>query len=220
MDHPTVTRVLLFFLAFGFGFLAAIPLGGSQIEMAKRAMQGHLRAALAVVLGSVTSDILYGIIALFGIAPFMEKPWVLAGFSVVGALLLWVLSYRTYLESKKAHDIVLASPGGRSKRWAFATGFSLAFSNPPMMLTWLVGVAFAKRLGLATPFPAAAKAIFIAGGALGLGGYLSLLGIALRRAKHFIPVHAMGRIYAWLALILLLLSFFFVYGAVRFFGGL
>jgi hypothetical protein len=68
------TGALLFVLAFGFGFVAAIPLGGSQIEMAKRAMQGHLRAALAVVLGSVTSDVLYGIIALYGIAPFMREP--------------------------------------------------------------------------------------------------------------------------------------------------
>jgi hypothetical protein len=88
------------------------------------------------------------------------------------------------------------------------------------MLTWLVGVTFAKRLGLATPFPSTAKAIFIAGGALGLAGYLGLLGITLRRVKHFIPMKAMGTVYAWLAVTLFALSFFFVYGAVRYFGGL
>jgi threonine/homoserine/homoserine lactone efflux protein len=142
---------------------------------------------------------------------------VLAVFSVVGAVMLWVLSYRTFRESRRDPDTVLNRSGGRSKRWAFATGFSLAFSNPPMMLTWLVGVTFATRLGLATPLSAASKAIVIAGGALGLGSYLTLLGIALRRVKHFIPRKTMGRIYSWLAVILFALSFFFVYGAVKFF---
>lgn len=65
-------RMLLFLLAYGLGFVAAIPVGGSQIEMAKRATGGHLRSAVMVVVGSVSSDILYGIVALFGVAPFME----------------------------------------------------------------------------------------------------------------------------------------------------
>jgi threonine/homoserine/homoserine lactone efflux protein len=207
----------LFLLAFGLGFVAAIPVGGSQIEMAKRAITGNLRAAGMVVLGSVSSDVLYGAVALFGIAPVMETPWVLASFNAVGAVLLWVLAFLTLKESRKPHELHVANSSLNSGRRAYVTGFSLAFSNPQMMLSWLLGVTLAKRLGIASPFPQGAKALFIAGGALGLGSYLSVLGAVMHRIKHFIPLTALGKVYFWLGIMLLLLSLYFVYGAARFF---
>jgi len=208
----------LFLLALGLGFVAAIPVGGSQIEMAKRAILGHLRGAAMVVLGSVSSDVVYGIVALFGIAPVLETPWVLATFNAVGAVLLWGLAFPTLRESRKPHELHLASSSLNSGRRAYLTGFTLAVSNPQMMLSWLLAVALAKRLGIATPFPHSAKALFIAGGALGLGGYLAVLGAVMYRIKHFIPVKALGKVYFWLGITLLLLSFYFVYGAARYFA--
>jgi threonine/homoserine/homoserine lactone efflux protein len=197
--------ISLVLLAFGMGFVAAIPIGPSQIEMAKRAIKGHLRAAQMVVLGSV-----------FGIAPFLEIPKVLAAFHVLGAFILWILTYLTWKESRKPHDLDLEKSSLKSKRWAYLTGFTVALSNPPMILSWLVGVTLAKRFGLATPFTDTTKILFIAGGALGLGGYLSALGVLMYRVKHVIPLKAMGSIYRWLAVTLFVLSWFFVYGAVRF----
>jgi len=52
------------------GFLTAIPIGATQIEIAKRSLNNQIPAALMVVLGSVFSDVMYGIIALFGVALF------------------------------------------------------------------------------------------------------------------------------------------------------
>jgi threonine/homoserine/homoserine lactone efflux protein len=208
--------ISLVLLAFGLGFVAAIPIGPSQIEMAKRAIKGHLRAAQMVVLGSVSSDVVYGAVALFGVAPYLEIPKVLAAFHVVGTLILWVLTFLTWRESRKPHDVDLEKSSLKSKRWAYLTGFSVAMSNPPMILSWLVGITLAKRLGLATPFSDTAKILFIAGGALGLGGYLSALGVVMYRIKHVIPLKAMGSIYRWLAVTLFVLSWFFVYGVARF----
>lgn len=208
-------HIFLFLLAVGLGFLTAIPVGGSQIEAAKRAIHGHLGAAWMVVLGSVSSDIMYGVIALFGIAPFLDIPWVMAGFSAVGAVVLWILAYVTFRESKKPHHVRLGMSSLKSKRLAYVSGFSLAVTNPPMILTWLYGVAVAKHLGLATPFTTQAKAIFIAGGALGLGTYLAGLSLVMFRIKHFIPLRAIGRVYYWLGVGLFVLSFFFVYNFVR-----
>ncbi len=207
--------VYLFLLAIGLGFVTAIPVGGSQIEAAKRAIHGHLGAALMVVLGSVSSDIMYGVIALFGIAPFLDIPWVMAGFSAVGAVVLWILAYMTLRESKKPHHVRLGMDSLKSRRRAYVTGFSLAVTNPPMILTWLYGVALAKHLGLARPFTAQAKAIFIAGGALGLGAYLAGLSLVMFRIKRFIPLKAIGRVYYWLGVGLFVLSFFFVYNFLR-----
>jgi threonine/homoserine/homoserine lactone efflux protein len=212
-----VERVLLFLLAWGLGFVAAVPVGPSQIEMAKRVLSGHRWAAGMVVAGSVSSDVVYGIIALFAIAPILETPWVLASFNAVGVAVLWTLSFLTLRESRKPHDLGLEREAFSSKRWAWVTGFSVAATNPPMILSWLLAVALAKRLGLASPFPASAKALFIAGGALGLGSYLVCLGTALHRFKRFFPPKALGRVYFWLGVTLFVLSFYFAYGAIKYF---
>jgi len=212
MDH-----LLLFLLAWGLGFVAAIPVGPSQIEMAKRAISGHLWAAAMVVAGSVSSDLVYGSIALFGIAPILETPWVLACFNALGVFVLWTLAFLTLRESRKPHDLSLVNHSFRSKRWAWVTGFSVASTNPPIILSWLIGVALAKRLGLATPFPSSAKTLFIAGGVLGMASYLALLGTVLYRLKHFVPMKALGRVYSWLGVTLFVLSFYFAFGVLRYF---
>lgn len=212
-----MTRLFLFLLAFSLGFVAAVPIGGSQVEMAKRAVHGHLRAAAAVVLGSVSSDILYGAVALFGVAPFLDSALVLASINAAGAIILWVLAYLTFRASRSPHALAAAGSPLASGRWAYLTGFSLAASNPQMMLSWVFAVALARHLGLATPFTTDAKVVFIAGGALGLAGYQAVLGAAVYRLKHFIPLAVIGRVYVWLAWTLLALSGLFVYGAVRFF---
>lgn len=207
---------LLFLLAYAMGFVAAIPVGGSQIELAKRAIGGQRAAASLVAIGSASSDFVYGVIALFGIAPIMEQPGVLAAFDVAGAALLWLLAALTL---RGRHQVqlgqtrsILIGPGG-----AYVTGFMLAFSNPPMILTWLLGVALAKRVGLASPFPASARALFLAGGVLGLASYLGLLAEVLHRVKHFIPASALDKVYRWLGVGLFILSFYFIYGAVQYF---
>ena len=208
--------LLLFLLAFGLGFVAAIPVGGSQIEMAKRAVAGHLRAAAMVICGSVSSDVMYGAVALFGIAPFMDSRWVLASFYGAGALVLWLFGFLTLRESRRPQEIATAHAALRSRRWAYVTGFTLSASNPQMMLSWLLGVALAKRVGLASPFPDGAKALFIGGGALGLGSYLGILGVVMYRIKHFVSAAVLGRVYCWLGITLFLLSLYFLHGLARF----
>jgi threonine/homoserine/homoserine lactone efflux protein len=212
-----MNRLYLFLLAAGLGFITAIPVGGSQIEAAKRAISGDLRAAWMVVLGSVSSDIIYGVAALFGIAPFLEVPWVMVAFSAAGALLLWIIAFLTFRESKKLHPLRLDGNSQKSKPWAYLTGFSLAITNPAMILTWLYGATLAKSFGLATPFTISNKVLFIAGGAIGLGGYLAALSAVIYRIKHFIPVEAMKKVYYWLGITLFLLSFFFVYNFLKYF---
>jgi threonine/homoserine/homoserine lactone efflux protein len=213
-----MNRLLLFLLAWGLGFVAAIPVGPSQIEMAKRAISGHLRAAAMVVAGSLSSDLVYGVVALYGIAPFLETPWVLASFNAVGVAVLWTLAFLTLRASRKPHELGLEHSSFSSTRWAWVTGFSIASTNPPIILSWLLAVTLAKRLGLASPFPASDKALFIAGGLLGLGTYPLCLGAVLHRFKHFIPARSLGRVYFWLGITLFALSFYFAFGALRHLG--
>jgi threonine/homoserine/homoserine lactone efflux protein len=207
----------LFFLAMGMGFLVAIPIGAGQVEAAKRAIHGHLGAGLMVALGSVSSDVIYGLVAMFGLAPFLRVHAVMAAFNAAGAVVLWFIAYRTLRESKKPPEVRLSGAGLRSWRWAYVTGFTLAFTNPPMILTWLYGAALAHQLGLVSQFTTAAKLTFVAGGVLGLGTYFGGLTLFIYRVKHFIPVKALGKVYYWLGIALFVLSFFFVYQAVKLF---
>ncbi|MCX6537883.1 MAG: LysE family transporter [Acidobacteria bacterium] len=209
---------MLFLFALGLGVVAAIPPGGCQVEMAKRAVGGHLHAAWMVVCGSVTSDLIYGAIALFGVAPFLEYPRVSLAFKVVGAVLLWVLAYLTYQQSRHPQHLALANSALKSRRWAYLTGFSLGLSNLPIVLSWLLGVSLARQMGLASPLTSPSKIVFLAGVAAGLGSYLSVLAVVLHRAKHSIPVHALGRVYYWLGIALFCLSFYFLYGVVKYFN--
>ncbi len=210
-------NVLLFVFALGLGVVAAIPIGPVQIEAAKRAMAGHVRAALIVVLGSFTSDVGYGAIALFGIAPVLEKPAVLAGFSGAGALILWALAYFTWRESRSPHALRLDESSLADRRWALVTGFLLGASNPPIILSWLFGAAVAHRIGLAPFASVASKSVFVAGGALGLAAYLSGMAVLTMRMRHFLSTRVITRIYWWLAIVLLALSLYFVHGVWAYF---
>ncbi len=62
--------VLSLITIYIMGYFTAIPIGATQIEIAKRSFSGLVKPALMIVLGSALSDTMYGFIAFFGIAPF------------------------------------------------------------------------------------------------------------------------------------------------------
>ena len=78
---------LVLLTAYLMGFFTAIPIGATQIEIAKRALNHKFWAALMVVFGSVASDVMYGGVALFGIAPLLSEKrfvaWFNPGFVVI-----------------------------------------------------------------------------------------------------------------------------------------
>ena len=211
-------NLLLFVFALGLGVVAAVPVGPVQIEAAKRAMAGHLRAALMVVFGSFLSDVGYGAIALFGIAPILQRPAVLAGFSGAGALILWVLAFLTWRESQAPHTLNLDESSLGDRRWALVTGFLLGASNPPIILSWLFGATVAHRIGLSPFASVMSKTLYVAGGAIGLAAYLSALSVFTQRMRHFISTRVICRIYFWLAIVLLALSLYFVHGVWVYFA--
>jgi threonine/homoserine/homoserine lactone efflux protein len=207
--------LFLVLLAFVLGFVTAIPIGGSQIEVAKRALNNHMRAAVLVAMGSASSDTVYGFVAFFGIAPFLSHPSVVAWFYLAGGLLLWVLACFTFKESAKPHNVDFNHALLRRGRLSYLTGFSLAFSNPPMILIWLIGKGIAEKLGVVESFTPKSSLLFILAGGLGLGSYLTALAFFLRRVKHFFPVHVLRRVYFWLGIVLVGLSFLFILGSLK-----
>jgi threonine/homoserine/homoserine lactone efflux protein len=202
--------ILLLLFALLLGIVATIPVGPVQVETVKRAIGGHLTASELVVLGSATSDVIYGVIALYGIAPVLEIAAVRAALNGAAVAILWILAYLTWRHSATPEKLHRPPKFLASGRWAYTTGFLLGMSNPPIIASWLFGVAIARHFGLVpAPFSAGAKALFVAGAVLGAWGYLTVLAVATHRVRHFFPPRTVQKVYRGLAVTLLLLSFYF-----------
>jgi threonine/homoserine/homoserine lactone efflux protein len=192
------------------GFLTAIPIGATQIEIAKRSFNNHLRAAYMVAFGSVSSDVMYGVIALFGVAPFMKHKLVLGVFGLAATVILWLLSFLTFRAGAKANMMELTHAILKSKRLSFVTGFSLAVTNPMMIVWWLIGVKIFKDLGLVENFDSNLSLLFLVIGGLGLASYLMTLANTLHWAKKFISNEMMKKVNYGFGFVLILLSIYFL----------
>ena len=201
---------LFLFITYVMGFMTAVPIGATQIEIAKRSLNNHLRAAYMVALGSVASDVMYGSIALFGVVPFLKNKLVLGIFGLVATLILWLLAFFTFRDGTKANMLELTHVTLKSKRLSFVTGFSLAVTNPMMIVWWLIGVRIIRDLALVENFDTNLSLMFLAAGGLGLASYLFTLANTLHWAKKFISNEMMKKVNYGLGVVLILLSFYFL----------
>ena len=201
------------------GFFTAIPIGATQIEIAKRSLNNHLRAAFMVVLGSVSSDIMYGFIALFGIAPFFDNRTIVAIFELIGTVILWILAFFTLRQSAQQQLLDLNRSLLKSRRLSFVTGFSLAVTNPMMIFWWLIGVQIVRHLELVDTLTPTIALLFLFFGGLGLATYLSTLATVLHWAKKFVSNKAMQKVYLILGIVLILLSIYFLISSLKGFFG-
>lgn len=201
-------------LTYIMGFLAAIPVGATQIEIAKRSLNSRLKQAYMVVAGSVCSDVMYGFIAVFGLAPFLKEKVVISIFELAATLLLWLLAFLTFRDGK-AGQLDLNKISLKSKRLSFVTGFSLAVTNPMMIFWWLVGISILNNLGIAPSFDFRTSLLYLLFGGLGIASYLSILTYVLHWAKKFISESLMKKLNLGMGVVLLLLSFYFLVDSLR-----
>jgi threonine/homoserine/homoserine lactone efflux protein len=210
-----VRTFLLLLVIYSLGFFSAIPVGPAQIEIAKRSLHNHLRAAVMVVFGSLSSDCMYGVIALFGVAPFFSNQKAVAVFELCGAVILWILAFLTLKEGTKPYRLEFTPSFLKSRRIAFITGFSLSIVNPMMIFWWLVGVQIVRHLDLVDTFTPPLSLAFVLCGALGLSTYLTALAVALHWAKKFFSHKAMKKIHVALGFVLIALSLYFLVNSLR-----
>ncbi len=192
--------------AWLIGFITAIPLGATQIEIAKRALRGYMRQAMMIAFGSAASDIMYGLIAMFGIAPFLRDNRVMTAFWLISWVLLIALGVFTLLHHSRHINLKQSEKVLGSTRLALLLGFSLAVTNSPIMLWWLLYAEFIKKLGILSVFTAKTSVVFVVSGGLGIASYLILLSFILRRVGKFISKKAEAAINISLGIVLLLLS--------------
>jgi threonine/homoserine/homoserine lactone efflux protein len=197
-------------IALALGFVTAIPIGATQIEIAKRSLRRRFKAALMVVAGSVSSDLLYGVLALYGLAPFLQNKTVLACFEAFGAVLLWLLAFVTLRESRQPKILAFNNSALAGKRLSFVTGFSLAATNPMMVFWWLIGMHFLLDLGLVNHSTKIVALTFLIFGGIGIASYLALLAGMLYRVNRFLTEKAMRRVYIIFGIGLFIFSGYFL----------
>ncbi len=215
-----IREVLVEVSAYIMGFLAAVPLGATQLEIARRSISGFPRAALMVVAGSVLSDVMYGVFAFLGIAPFLRDTHVMGIFWTVNALILVVLALFALRGAQKPYAGEAAGTVTlHDRRASFVVGFSLAVTNPLMVVWWLLGARVLTDAGLLDPLNGTRAALFLLAGGSGIGSYLTLLTFGIYRAKRFISQRGMRRITVGLGAGLLALALFSIVRSVMAFAG-
>jgi threonine/homoserine/homoserine lactone efflux protein len=205
--------VVLTFVSFVMGFVTSIPIGATQIEIAKRALHKHIRAALAIVAGAAISDLFYGVIALFGIVPILQNVTVHIIFGLVCALVLLVFAFHSFRQSRIVQLSKINVSILKSKRLAFVTGLLLALTNPLMVLWWLIGSKIIRDLKILSVFTPLSSIIFIFFVVLGMVSYLVFLVFLLDWAHKFISLNVMRKINFSLAVFLCILSMYFLYSS-------
>ena len=210
------TEYILFITAaFIMGFLAAIPAGPVQIEVARRAINGHLRSSFMVVLGAFTVDVLYGVIAFFGIAPFLKKEIVMAAFWLIGGIFLLTLAYIIIKNKSKQRFTDESSKYIINNTWGFISGFTLSAVNPMLIFWWLIGQRLFIDVGLIEYFNINIALFFLAAAGLGLASYLMLLSFFLYWTKQFISANKMQWINFSFGIALLLIGVYFIFKSIR-----
>jgi len=202
--------LLLIPVTFVIGFLAAIPLGAVQVEVAKRSLKGYLKQAILIAAGSASSDLFYGFVAVFGVAPFLEEKKLMAFFWLAGAAVLSALAFMTLKKRGTAEERLRSEAVLASGNISFLLGFSLAVTNPMTLFWWLICAEILKDLGLSPVLDKTTSILFIVSGALGLGSYLAVLAVFLSRAGKYISKRREAAINAALGVLLALLALYFL----------
>lgn len=209
MDYIYIIKLLVTIL-FGtvVGFLTSIPVGAVQLEVIKKTINGHKKPAIATAMGSALSDLLYGMLALFGFGDYLlHKDFQLCIYSL-GIVVLSYLIFKSYGERNyMLHEekrIVYR------KRLSFLTGFTIAFTNPGMIIWWFIGYKLFTDLKMFSVIGPAIKILFVLSGVSGLALYLILEAVILHRYQKTFSEKFLYRANIILMIVLAFLIIYFV----------
>ncbi|MBN2039995.1 MAG: LysE family transporter [Spirochaetes bacterium] len=201
--------ILLILFGLIMGFLSSMPVGAVQLEVAKKAINGHLMPAIAVAIGSASSDFIYGVLTLFGLGGFLFNRDVKIITYVMGIIVLSFLFYRSFREHKygvRQDD----SPLVYKKRLSFLTGFTIAITNPGMIIWWIVGFKIFIDFSIFTEITPVIKFIFILSGCCGLVGYLIFIASILNRMQKSVSDRFIHKMNIFLMILLTVIILYFI----------
>lgn len=210
MDYIYISKIAATIL-FGLmlGFLSSIPVGAVQLEVIKKTINGHTKPAIVTALGSATSDLIYGILTLFGFGHFLLHKDFQIFIYIMGIVVLSYLIYKSYGE--REYMLHTEKRVRYKKRLSYLTGFTIAATNPGMIIWWFVGFRIYADLNLFPEITAPVKLCFVISGACGLALYLILEALILHRFQKSFSEKFLYRANTFLIVILSILTSYFIY---------
>jgi threonine/homoserine/homoserine lactone efflux protein len=213
-----ISYSLVFFFGIVLGFLSAIPIGAVQLQVVKKALRGLRKPAISIALGSGTSDLVYGVLTLFGLGNFLLSARFQICFYLLGVAVLSFLLYRSIREHRSHVPGINNSSDAKNNehRYGFLTGFTLAITNPSIALWWIVGFKVFLDLGVFSEVTISLKVAFVLSGVSGLAGYLILLALIIHRIHHTLSEKVFQRMNLALIIVLVALILYFVFKAMQY----
>jgi chemosensory pili system protein ChpE len=156
------------------------PPGPVAMETIRRGLRGGFAPALQVQLGSIVGDVTWCALALLGLAPLVQVPWVRAVLAVAGVgvlVYLGGLGLRDALAPRPA--IVTIELATDERQGAFRSGVAISMANPTAVGYWLsVGGALVAA-GVAGTTPGQ-TAFFVSGFIGGTLAWAFLMALVVR----------------------------------------
>jgi threonine/homoserine/homoserine lactone efflux protein len=211
--NPFISYTILIIYTILLGFLSAIPIGAVQLHVVRKALRGMWRPALFTALGSGTSDLVYGLIMLFGLGDILMTARFQIFFYLLGIAVLGFLIYRSIRELRHPAADECESSGVKNNGhgYGFLTGFTLAITNPGIALWWIVGFKVFMDIGIFTGVTVPLRLVFVISGVSGLVGYLALLVLVVTRIHRNLSENLFRRLNLLLIMALAALILYFIW---------
>ncbi len=180
--------------------------------MIKKTINGHTKPAIVTALGSATSDFIYGMLTLFGFGHFLLHKDFQIAIYVLGIVVLSYLIFKSYQE--REYMLHEEKRIRYKKRLSFLTGFTIAITNPGMIIWWFIGFRLYADLGLFAEITFPVKLCFVISGASGLALYLITESAILHKYQKSFSEKFLYKANTFLMFILSFLTLYFLYKLV------
>ncbi|MCP5102460.1 MAG: LysE family transporter [bacterium] len=214
----TLTSIILFYVScYWISFMLCIPLGPVNLEVFHTALKKHYPQAIAVAGGGATGDAVWAAVAFFGVSPFMNSPQLEGLFLVATTIITLFLGIFALKDSKfvEKKEEELVAPIRRRKRWAFLKGLTMVLVNPLGVISWMICLQFLRKVGWYIEMRLNYEILFYIVVMLGAISYFSLIIFITNKMKHIFNPKRTRKITKCLGFLLLGLSAYFLYNAVK-----
>lgn len=188
--------IVAWLAGFVMGVAGSIPVAGpTTMLVLSFGLQGHLRAAGLVALGSALPEGLWAALALWGFGALLRShAWVAPASEVAAAVILVAVGMLLILRPPPAvRDREALQADTADDTRTFLLGLSLTGLNPTLIFNWGAAVTLAVSLGAVAPRPEMAVP-FGVGVVTGIVAWFAFVLQLLGRHHRRISEKARGRI--------------------------
>jgi L-lysine exporter family protein LysE/ArgO len=119
------------------GLGAAVPIGPVNVEIARRALRAGFWPAVTLGCGAVTVDLVYCVVAAFGVARLTAESWIYWPVAITGITMLTILGVMSLRQARSAGRTKLPRQADApTLAGGYFLGIAMTASNPMTLAFW------------------------------------------------------------------------------------